>query len=74
MQIRFSREDIDGQPGGIFTVARGLEKKAHFNGFGGVKNIIIIPAIFIFRPYRTHEIIGNGVAINTHVPLGTTYS
>jgi len=43
------------------------------NGFGGVKIIIIIPAIFIFRPYGTLEIIGNGVAINTHVPIGTFF-
>jgi len=35
-----------------------------YNGFGGVKIIIIIPAIFICRPYGTLEIIGNGVAIN----------
>jgi hypothetical protein len=26
--------------------------------------ILIIPAFFIFRPYGTLEIIGNGVAIN----------
>jgi len=31
---------------------------------GGVKIIIIITVFFIFRPYGTLEIIGNGVAIN----------
>jgi len=39
-------------------------KNSDYNGFGGVKIIIIIPAIFIFRPYGTLEIIGNGVATN----------
>ena len=38
--------------------------KSDCNGFGGVKIIIIITVFFIFRPYGTLEIIGNGVAIN----------
>ena len=39
-------------------------KYSDYNGFGGVKIIIMIPAIFICRPYGTLEIIGNGVATN----------
>ena len=38
--------------------------KSDCNGFGSVKIIIIITVFFIFRPYGTLEITGNGVAIN----------